>query len=470
MSYVYSLSIIVLFTGVLQSQIPRKSVSTGEVTIDHQIIRYQAMVEETFLFVSRDSVGSVITTSYIVPGQDDHRPVIFLFNGGPGASSSPLHMYAFGPVRLKKGKDTTVQINNDYSLIDRADLVFIDPIGTGLTQVFNPDKAKEYWDVENDAKAFLEIMKEWKSKHQRQHSPVFICGESYGTIRAAEIMSLKENFKVKGVLLFSSLLDVSMAAPVSGNEMPYLLNIPTMAAIAWYHHKSTLKFNSAELSFKEAVQFVTSEYQPALFAGNSLKSAQRITMANKLSSRIGLPVPFLIQHDLRITPEEFEMNLLADQNKRIGKLDGTVTALKNQKPYSSREDPSLVVNTILRGDYVGRYFKHNLGFHSDSIYKGVNFKVNSAWTWKSMDAWLGYYSVLPGLEKAMKEDVAIKLFVAGGLYDLATPVYGAKYLFDHSKIDPSRISFHIFPTGHSIFEVESELSKFSKKVKEFISY
>jgi carboxypeptidase C (cathepsin A) len=458
---------------VASAHTPRSALANGSVSIGHSTIAYQATVEETFLPLGSDSaVGSVITTSYeartAVP---PNRPVVFLFNGGPGASSSPLHLYAFGPVRLKKGPDSTTQVNNSYSLLDVADLVFIDPMGTGFTRVFDSANAEKYWDVQGDALAVIDIIKHWKKQHNRQSAPVFICGESYGTIRAAEMVSNIDSFPISGVLLFSPTLDISLMAPVTGNNMPYVLSLPSMAALAWYHHKAGASLQTPQQVFDAASAFSQGEYIQALFKGNQLTAAERTTIAHQLSGFTGIPDKIIMDHDLRLSSSDFEMLVLASENKRIGKLDGRVTAVVPAvaKPYDSRDDPSLKVNTVLRGDLAGRYFRQRLGFPDSNVYKGVNFVVNGKWQWKSMDADFGYFSALPGLEQAMQSHPQLRLFVAGGMYDLATPLSAARYLLQQSKIPPGQSAFMEFPTGHSIFEDESELAKLSAAVKEFIS-
>ena len=453
------------------AQTPRTGHSEGMVTINSAPIHYKSVVEENFMPVQGDTVGSIITTSYLAESAaSQNRPVVFLFNGGPGASSSPLHMYAFGPVRLKKSQDSTIPVNNQYSLLDVADLVFIDPMGTGFTRVFKESKARDYWDVEGDARSIIETIKNWKKKYNRESSPTFVCGESYGTIRASEMLGIAENFQVDGVLLFSMTIDFSLESPVSGNEMPYLLTIPSMTAIASYYHKSGDAYATPQMAFNAGADFARGDYVRALFKGNTLTDEERTLVGRKLSKLIGLSMKTILDHNLRITTENFEMLLLKDENRRIGKLDARISAPlpDTSIPYSARDDPSLRVNTIMSKDAVGKYFRQQLGFPDTSLYKSVDFDVNGKWKWTSMDAYLGYYSVLPKLEKALHDNSKLRLLVAGGMYDLATPLYAGKYLLGQSSIPTDRTTFLSFPTGHSIFQDESALAKLSREVKHFI--
>lgn len=471
MKYSIVLFVSLLFNIAANSQQPRVSVTTGTVVANATSIKYKATVKETFLPNIDTPAVSVITTSYEMENADTiTRPVIFLFNGGPGASSSPLHMRAFGPVRLKKETDTTRQINNDYSLLDVADLVFIDPAGTGFTQIHDTAKAAAYWDVTGDAQAIIGIINVWKNEHHRTASPVFICGESYGTIRAGKMMGLAENFPVNGVILFSADLDMSLMAPISGNEMPYVTSLPSMAAIAWYHQKTSHVNRTVQQAFDEAIEFANNDYIKALFKGKQLPAAQRDQVAAKLAAITGLPVQAIIYRNLCITTDDFEILLLADESKRIGKLDGqaAVPVPKDNKPYSSRDDPSLVVNTDVKKDFVGKYFTNTLQFPATGLYRGINFDVNGRWQWSSMDAWLGYYSVVPDLEKAIKANAHLKLLVAGGMYDLATPLYATQFLLNQSEIPADRATLLEFPTGHSIFESEDQLARLAAAVRSFV--
>ena len=225
------------------------------------------------------------------------------------------------------------------------------------------------------------------------------------------MMGLAENFPVKGVMLFSADLDVSLVAPVSGNEMPYVLSLPSMAAIAWYHNKTSHVNRTVQQAFDEAAAFANSDYLQALVQGRQLSEKQRGEVGAKLAALTGLPLQRVLDLNLRINTDDFEMLLLAAEGKRIGKLDGQVAVPvpKADKPYSSRDDPSLIVNTDIRKDYVGKYFTNTLQFPATGLYRGVNFDVNGRWQWASMDAYLGYYSVVPDLEKAIKRKCSFKV-------------------------------------------------------------
>jgi carboxypeptidase C (cathepsin A) len=449
---------------------PRRALTSHECVFNGKNLSFTSIAEETFLYRQEKSaaVASVITFSYILNGADMNitRPVIFIFNGGPGASSSPLHLHAFGPYILPSSGSGEPVIN-DNSLLDVGDLVFIDPVGTGYTRLFNPDSCKKYWDVRGDAESIIHVISEWRKRYHREASPLYLCGESYGTIRAAEMLGINTSFPVAGAILLSTTLDMSSWTPVPGNDLPYVLALPTMAAIARYHNKGSLVADDPADAFARAYEFSSKEYFPALAKGNHLAGPAKNKLAGELSDMTGIPADTILAKDLRIKPEEFELLLLAGENKRTGQLDGRktgplYTGLK--PPYN---DPSMGRSDTAAVRLRKEYFNNTLGFRDTGNYKSLNLEVNSAWNWTSAIKEF-YFTVLPELSKAAAENPGLKIFAAGGIFDLATPLAAAKYQLDHSGIPSRRIEFEPFPSGHSIFEDQEELRNLSDKIRHFI--
>ena len=462
-----------------QSILPKERSSiTGQGAIYHeQPVNYRAEVKETFFGSdSNRPAVSAITTSYVAittahPKPDSTsaaRPIVFIFNGGPGASSSPLHMNALGPVRIQQQKDSFILAPNPHSLIDMADLVFIDPPGTGYTRIFDSTAAAVYWDVKGDAQLFVDLIKKWRTDNNRESSQIFLCGESYGTARAAMIVGIAKDLPVSGVIFLSSVFDMSIVTPAPVNDMPYVLFLPSMAAAAWYHHKLGPTIKSVEQAYDNAIHFALDEYISVLAKGINLSVKEREKTAVTLSGLIGLSREILLEKDLRITPTDFELLLLAKEQKRIGQLNAQVTGpLHNPGVKPPFDDPSMSMNRSTR-IFVGNYFKQYLNFHDSGSYRTLNLGVNSRWNWSSMEVEIGYSTVIPQLQKAMKEQPSLKLFVTGGCYDLATPLYAARYILEHANIPAERITYASFPTGHSIFENEAELEKLMKQMRSFI--
>jgi len=434
---------------------------------------YTSMVKETYLQGASGSrpFCSLITTSYVVnePRPAEGRPVVFVFNGGPGASSSPLHMGAFGPYRLQWDGKTNVLNENPQCLLDAADLVFVDPPGTGFTRVFNADSAGRYWDVRGDAAMIVDLIRTWLKENGRQRGPVYLCGESYGTMRAAAVMDMAGDLPLSGVIMLSAFLDMTALADAPGNDMPYILNLPTMACLAVFHHKVDARGRTTEQVFNDAAVFADKEYAPMLFRGHNTSSDERRVFAKKLATLIGLPDTFLLRNDLRVNIHDFELTLLADKGLRIGQLNGQVTGpLTAPAAHPPFDDPSFSRNPSNRSQ-VAEYFRNQLQFSDTGSYNTINFDVNAKWNWSALDQeYGGYRTVAPNAAHAMVGHPELRLMVAGGYYDLATPLAAAPFALDHSGAPASRITYARFPTGHSIFEKPEELVNLANKVRAFI--
>jgi carboxypeptidase C (cathepsin A) len=450
---------------------PWKSITHHYGVFNAQSVNYAAIAEETFLYGKNEKIpdASIITFSYIKDktGGNEKRPVIFIFNGGPGASSSPLHLHAFGPYIFPAEVGRSL-VDNTNSLLDVADLVFIDPVGTGYTRLFDEKAASAYWDVKEDARSILFVIKAWKQKYSRESSPLFICGESYGTLRLAEMIGINKDLQVSGIIMLSAILDLSSPTAVPGNDIPYVVNLPSLSAIAYYHGKASVNANNASEMFEKACVFAENQYFKALVKGNRLSEKEKKNIAQKLSGYIGLPVDTILARDLRIKPENFQLLLLADQDKRIGLLNGCKTGPLHtdlKPPYS---DPSMgMTKDTVSAILIKQYFNSTLNFQDTGRYKSLNLDINSKWIWSSALKDF-YYTVVPEFSKAVIKDHGLKIFIAGGIFDMATPFYAAKYQFEHSGISSDRMVFESFPTGHSIFEDQNELKILADKIRQFI--
>lgn len=468
---------LALHTGIVAqpgpAPAPRVGIAEHAGKFNGKQVLYTSRVKEKFLYGADKNKPfcSIITTSYVVsePRPSEGRPVLFIFNGGPGASSSPLHFGAFGPYRLRWDGKTHVLRDNPECLLDAADLVFVDPPGTGFTRVIDADSARRYWEVKGDASMIVGVMEEWLKENGRERGPVYLCGESYGTMRAATIMSLAGSLPLKGVVMLSTFLDMTAQTDAPGNDMPYLLTLPTMACLAVFHGKVDAKGRPIEKVFSDAASFAAKEYAPVLFRGSDIDAEERKRFARKLSAVTGLPDTMLLNRGLRVSIHDFELGLMADKGLRIGQLDGRVTGPLNapaaRPPY---DDPSFV-STPSNRQQVAEYFRGQLQFADTGVYKTINFDVNAKWNWSALDdEYGGYRTVAPWAAQAMNARPDLKLMVAGGYYDLATPLAAAPFALDHAGAPASRITYARFPTGHSIFEKEEELARLGKMVRVFL--
>ena len=256
------------------------------VRVGAEEVRYAATFAETLLSENGRPQATISATSYVREGVSAaaERPVLFAFNGGPGASSSPLHFGALGPRRWsdERGADGARRIvENQHSLIDVCDLVFIDPVGTGFSRVRSGGEPGQYWSIPGDAQSVLTLIRSWLRDRQRMGSPVFVAGESYGGFRLATFAKDLEDVRVAGLILVSPLLDASATADAAGNDLPFVFELPSLAAGAWYHERIDRKGRTLEQFYEEAVSFAQSDYVVALQQGALLPAARRAQIAAK---------------------------------------------------------------------------------------------------------------------------------------------------------------------------------------------
>jgi len=459
---------------------PRVAVTKHPGKFNSVDVRYTATVREHFL---RDEQGAAIATAttiaYVRDGVKDAaaRPVLFLFNGGPGASSSPLHMSAMGPMQRVGGSNSTEAkwVINHYSPIDFADLVFIDPPGTGFSRAMPGKDAKRYYSVDGDALAVESVVQEWLKANGREGSPRFLVGESYGTIRAA-VMAKSSKLKWNGVML------VAVAPDVSGREMPFVASLPTMAAGAWYHNRIDRAGKTVEQVYDEALSFARTDYVAALIRGASLPAVDKHRVAERMSKLVGLPVELIEQENLRLSKNTWMFNLLkTPDGLRTGLLDVRVTAKLEPGALGDLDDPALGVVPpraagapaggpaptpqsvgAVESPAVAAYLRQELKYPAGEPYYGVNFIVNSQWNRE------GGGKAFEGLAAAMNADPALRLYWSGGLYDLTTPAYAAAYTFDQIGIPSDRVTSALFPGPHGVYEGEENLARFNKSIRDFV--
>jgi carboxypeptidase C (cathepsin A) len=423
-----------------------------------------------------------------VPSAD--RPITFLYNGGPGSSTVWLHMGAMGPRRVVTADDTHTPaapyslINNNYSLLDVSDLVFIDAPGTGFSRIAGKDKEKAFWGIDADAHAFDEFIKGFLSQYGRWNSPKYLFGESYGTPRSAVLindLTTGDSIDFNGVVLLSQILDFSLFAGLQGanpgNVEGYVTQLPTMAATAWYHNRvSGGRPPELEPFLKEVEHFATTEYAAALAQGSELDPAAKQQVAEKLSHYTGLPVSYILKGDLRIDGPTFSQQLQSETGLTTGRLDTRFSGA-SMDPLSkdSDYDPQ---SAALSSAYVSAfndYVRNDLGYGKDEVFK-PSVDVFKDWDWShaapgSPALKMVGTSVLPDLASAMKYDPQLKVSVNGGYYDLATPYYQGWYEMHHLPIPAdlqNNIEYHYYQSGHMVYAHEDSLRQLHDNVAGFI--
>jgi carboxypeptidase C (cathepsin A) len=447
-------------------------------------VSYTATVAETFLRNPAGApVASVVTIAYTRDDVRDrtHRPVMFLFNGGPGASSSPLHTTALGPMRRLGGNTGPASqgevkwVENHYSPLDAFDLVFIDPVNTGFSRSFPGVDPRQWYNTQGDATAVKSVIAEWLRAHRRESSPRYLAGESYGTLRAAAMLKYGPALRFDGVLL------IAVAGEAPGREMPYVVSLPTMAAGAWHHGKIDRAGRTVAQVYDEALAFARTEYVTALIRGASLPAADRQRIAARMSALIGLPAELIQAENLRVSKNTFMFNLLKDRGLRTGLLDMRVTAPLEPGQLGDIDDPALGVvpkrvpgappgpppNPASIGPVksaaVAAYLRDQLKFQTDEPYYSINFTANSQW---SHEARGGGFAPLAA---AMRADPKLRLFWATGYYDLTTPSYSARYTFDQEGIPADRLTAVYFEGPHGVYKGEQNLASFTRAVRTFVA-
>jgi carboxypeptidase C (cathepsin A) len=421
------------------------------------------------------------------------RPVTFLFNGGPGSSTVWLHMGAFGPKRVVTADDTHSAaapyaiVNNDQSLLDASDLVFVDAPGTGFSRIAGKDKQKAFYGVDADAYAFAEFITAFLSKYGRWNSPKYLFGESYGTTRAAALINLLETNRYvdfNGVVLLSQILnfDASPDGPEfnPGINLPYQLALPSYAATAWYHHKlpSDPKDGSPKdlpQLLEEVEHFAMTDYAQALQAGAALDPARRDTVAAKLHDYTGLPVDYIKKADLRINGGEFEKNLQDDSDTTTGRLDTrfsgpTMDPLSKEADYDPQAAAIGSAYVSAFNDYVRRALKYG----DNKIYK-PSIPLWRTWNFQHQPPNffrpLRQANVMNDLAWAMKYNPNLKVQLNAGYFDLATPFYEGVYEMRQLPMPAklqANIEFKFYRSGHMVYAHEAALKELHDNVAAFI--
>lgn len=440
-----------------------------------------------------DAEAAMSYVAYFKHGASpERRPIMFLYNGGPGSATVWLHMGAFGPKRVVTKDDTHTPaapyevVNNESSLLDVSDLVFVDAPGTGFGRIAGKDKEKAFYGVDPDAHAFAEFITAFLSRYGRWNSPKYLFGESYGTPRSAVVVNLLQmeySVDFNGVIMLSQILsfDLSVDEPQfnPGVDLPYQLALPTYAATAWYHHKLPGNGASRDLEglLKEVEDFAMNDYARALAQGGALPAQERNDIASKLHDYTGLPVAYILKADLRINGGEFEKSLQDDADTTTGRLDTrfsgpTMDPLSQEAQY----DPQ---SAALSSAYVSAfndYVRKTLHFGQDKTYK-PSISIWRSWDYLHQPPGASEpvsqaTNTIPDLASAMKYNPQLKILLTGGYYDLATPFYEGIYEMNHLPIPEklrSNISYRYYQSGHMIYAHPESLKTLHDDVAGFVT-
>ena len=442
-----------------------KTIRTShEITINGAKIAYDATVG--FLPIRSkqgETEGRVFFTAYTKTGvpAGEKRPLLFAFNGGPGSASLWLHIGAIGPRRVKMLDDGNLPpppyglADNESTWLDKADLVFIDPIGTGYSRPSKPELGPKFWGVEGDLDSVGEFIRMYLSRNDRWNSPLFVAGESYGTTRAAGLTErlLDNGIALNGVLLISSVLNFGLDDTGAGHDSGYSLYLPTYAAAAWYHHKLGGSGRDLKKILSEAETWAAADYPAALAKGDTLSASEREQALNKLNSLTGLDKRYLENADLRVSPWYFEKELLRDQKRTVGRYDSRIKGIDESgiSPTADYDASYAAVRAPFTTAF-NQYLRSELGYKSDTPYFVLGEGLTSPWNWGREGA--NGLNVATRLRSAMVQNPYMKVFFAGGHYDLATPYYAAKYTVNHMGLESNlrkNITFAEYEAGHMMY-------------------
>ncbi|MBS3819480.1 peptidase S10 [bacterium] len=480
--FVLPIIFIVFFLSILSAEEAKKenlypppSVTKHSIQIGEKTLDYTATAGTLPLRENRKTTAHVFYIAYTKDGVQDksERPILFSFNGGPGSSSVWLHMGFLGPRRVlydEKGfalPPPYKLVDNEYSILDTADIVFIDPVGTGYSRMVPGKDKHKYHGVMQDIQSVAEFIRLYISRNERWESPKFIIGESYGTTRASGLVGYlqsRHNMYFNGVILVS-MTELGVNAGKDLNN--YMLKLPHYAATAWYHKQLSPEFQKMDLKelLNEVEEFAMNEYILALVQGNRLSPEKRNQIASRLARYTGLSVDFIKNSNLRIDKRRFRKELLRDENRTVGRLDSRYKGIDKDASGERQEyDPAMA---HWSGGFTGalnQYIREELKYKTD-----LNYHI-----FGDVRPWKGRDEVQVGemLRRALTQNEYLQVFVLEGYYDAACDYFTAQYTFSHLDLNgelKDRIHFGFYKSGHMMYIHKPSLIKGKKDIASFIN-
>jgi carboxypeptidase C (cathepsin A) len=455
--------------------------TTNTVTIAGQRVTY---VAETGMLpiLKKDGTtsASVFYVAYTRQGEKseiEKRPITFCFNGGPGSSSVWLHLGALGPRRVKMNEDGTLPrppfglVDNEYSILDNSDLVFIDPVATGFSRAAKDEKADEFFGDAEDLDSVGEFIRLWTTRHERWLSPKYLCGESYGVFRAAGLadhLSSRYGMYLNGMILVSGVLDFATIWDNPGNDVPYPLYLPAYTAAAQFHKKLPDDLqNDLAKALAESREFAKGEYAAALQQGGSLSADEHKKIADELARLTGLKPQVIEDNHLRIDEGVFRKQLLHDEGMILGAYDARITGRDDDAaaPYPDF-DPS---DAAVLGPFsaaMNSYVRGELKFEDDLPYELI--ASVQPWNYGVRNS---YASSGAKLASTMNQNPYMKILVLGGHCDLVCPIDTVHYALDHMQLDANyrtNITYAEYDAGHMMYINLPDLKKLHADVENFL--
>src|SRR5580765_5338165 len=422
-------------------------VTHHSITVGGKELRYTATTG-MMPIKNRDSEteARMFFVAYTLDGVENRsqRPMTFSFNGGPGSASVWLHMGCIGPRRVPMNADGTMPappyhlVDNQQTWLDQTDMVFIDPVGTGYSRALNPQTASRFFSLQGDIESVGEFIRMYLVRYERWTSPLFLAGESYGTTRASALSGylIDRGIAFNGIVLISTIMNFETTDFASGNDLPYALFLPSYSATAWYHKKLPADLQSKPVArvVADAENFAAGDYMLALEKGSRLTAQERQEAITKLARFTGLDAKFLDYANLRVNLNLFRKELLRSERRSIGRLDSRFKGYDSNLATDSTEyDAS---EAAIRPPYTAtfnNYVRSELGYKTDLEYYILGGGITSPWNWGTNN---NYVDTSVALRNALAKNPYLKVFVAMGYYDMATPYYAVEYTINHISIDP----------------------------------
>lgn len=456
------------------------------IRVGGETVEYDATVGSIILRDDKEEpTAEIYYTAYFRSDVPDAggRPIMFAYNGGPGSSSFWLHMGVMGPKRVRTPGTTHAGpapyeiVDNPATLLDRTDIVMVDPVGTGFSHPLGDTQGKEFWGLTEDGRSLTQFIQRFLSRHQRWNSPKYLLGESYGTTRSAVLapMLQRANIDLNGIVLVSAVLDFRTLIFAEGEDIAYVTNLPAYAATAWYHEAIPDRPPELGPFLEEVEAFALGDYASALLQGSSLATSHRERILDRLHAYTGLSREYLSLADLRVSAPEFEAELMRREGgKVVGRLDarflGDAEDLLAQFPG---RDPQ---SSAISGAYTAAW---NTYLRTELGYDGVREYVPSGnvqpWNWERGPGpgfgFAGVPNVGPDLARAIRANPKLEVLLVNGLYDLATPYFAAVWTMDHLGLPADlrdNISRADFEAGHMMYVHEPVLARWKESLDEFI--
>ncbi len=452
-------------------------------------VEYTATAATRVMKRDDDKKAVFFYVAYTEDGADAReRPVLFAFNGGPGSSTVWLHLGLFGPRRVEfdaDGMRASIPgrlIDNPESLLDKCDLVMVDAIGTGFSTAAPEDKTKDFHHFSKDIEAFTDFIVDYLNQNDRWQSPKYVAGESYGTTRGAAIahtLFTRHGVELNGLILISSVLNFQTIGVEEktwvfdpGNDLPAMLYLPAYAATAWYHGKLAKKHQSKGLAdlVSEVEQYAMGPYWTALAQGDRLDDKERAKVLSKVAEYTGLGTDYIDRYDLRIHIMRFVKELLRDERLVVGRLDSRYTGTERFADGDSMEtDPSADVVTGAFTASLNSWLRGELGFEADEFYEVLSMKTHEAWDYEDFKG--RYVDTSEKLRDVMSRS-PLRVYVANGYFDLATPPFATEYTFSHLGLDSGRrenVTMSYFEAGHMMYVHHESLKKLAAELRQFVS-